>query len=201
MQPIHILIANDNESVAEALHLAIERREDGLRVLRKACTVKEIFTWALVLMAALTTQCGRGAVSGDKSLASPSMGALTVVPFKTLAEGVHSAIARPRQIVIRTDTNWRQLWSEHVAGLVPSPPVPQVDFRTHMVIAVFRGNTEGGFPITITEIEKHTTELVVFFTELSPPPGFPLGVGVVRQPHHIVRVEWLSLSVVFQKRP
>ena len=58
----------------------------------------------------------------------------------------------------------------------------------------------GGFPIEITEINTRPHELIVFFTMLSPPPGFPLGVGVVRQPYHIVRVERLSLPVVFQEK-
>ena len=197
---VQMLITDDHTSVAEARHLAIER-EDGLDDLRKARTVKEIFTWAVLVMAALTTvQCGRTGVSEEKLNASPSKGSTTVIPFHTLAKGVHSAITRPRQVAIRTDGDWRQLWSEHVAGLAPSPPLPRVDFRTHMVIAVFRGNTEGGFPIEITEINTRPHELIVFFTMLSPPPGFPLGVGVVRQPYHIVRVERLSLPVVFQEK-
>lgn len=125
----------------------------------------------------------------------------TILSFKTLAKGSASAITVPRRIVIRAETDWRQLWSEHIAGLVPSPPLPQVNFRTDMVIAIFRGETEGGFPITITVIEKRPTELVVSFQELSPPPGFPLGVAVIRQPYHVVQVEWLSLPVTFQKSP
>lgn len=69
------------------------------------------------------------------------------------------------------------------------------------MIAVFRGNTEGGFPITITEIQKGATDVVVSFEELSPPPGFPLGVSVLLQPYHVVEIDSLSLPVVFQKRP
>lgn len=157
---------------------------------------------AFVLMAAfLGLQCGRGDVSMEKPDPSPAMAPNTTIPFKTLAKGSDSAITLPRRIVIRTDADWRQLWSEHMPGLVASPPSPQVDFRTQMVIAVFRGNTEGGFPITITEIQKRGTELVVVFEELSPPPGFPLGVGVVLQPYHIVQVESLLLPVVFQRSP
>ena len=137
----------------------------------------------------------------EKPHPSQAMAPNVILLFKTLAKGSHSAITVPRQIVIRTDADWRQLWSEHVAGLVPSRSLPQVDFRIHMVVALFRGKTEGAFPITITEIEKRPTELVVFFEELSPPPGFPLGVAVVLQPYHLVQVESLSLPVVFQKRP
>ncbi|MFQ5962238.1 MAG: response regulator [Candidatus Methylomirabilales bacterium] len=40
MEPIKIVIADDHESVAEALHVALER-EDGLRVLGQACTIDE----------------------------------------------------------------------------------------------------------------------------------------------------------------
>ena len=87
-----------------------------------------------------------------------------------------------------------------VSNPTPSPPLPPVDFRTHIVVAVFRGNTEGGLPIWITDIEKRSTELVIFFEELSPPVGESLGVAVIRQPYHIVRIDRLELSVVFQKR-
>lgn len=157
--------------------------------------------WALALMAALTPLgCARSGTPTEIPRASPAMGLSTIIPFNTLAKGNRSAITVPRQVVIRADADWQQLWSEHIVQLVPAPPLPQVDFRTHMVIAVFRGNTEGGFPITITEIHKGATELVVFFEELSPPPGFPLGVSVILQPYHIVQIETLSLPVVFQKR-
>lgn len=40
MRPIHVLIANDHASVAEALHVALER-EDGLRIVGQACTIEE----------------------------------------------------------------------------------------------------------------------------------------------------------------
>lgn len=157
---------------------------------------------ALLLMVALVSvQCGRGVVSMEKPHPSREMTQNTLLSFQTLGKGNNSAITVPRRVVIRAETDWRRLWLEHIAGLVPSPPLPQVNFRSDMVIAIFRGETEGGFPITITEIEKRSTELVVFFEELSPPPGFPLGVAVIRQPYHVVQVEWLSLPVMFQKRP
>lgn len=155
----------------------------------------------LLVAGLMSLQCTRGTVSTQKPETTPARALGTLIPFTMLAKGNHSAITVPRQLVIRSDADWRQLWFEHVAGLVAPPRLLQVDFRTHMAIAVFRGNTEGGFPITITAIEKRTTELAVFFEELSPPPGFPLGVAVVLQPYHIVQVEWLSLPVVFQKRP
>lgn len=158
--------------------------------------------WVTAFITALATlQCGGNGVSPEKPHASPAAGRSRVIPFSTLAKGVHSAITEPLQAAIRAEADWRQLWSEHVAGLVPSPPVPQVDFRTHMVIAVFRGNTESGFPMQITQIEERPTELAVFFEELSPPPGLPLGGGVIRQPYHIVLLELIPLPVVFQKTP
>jgi hypothetical protein len=193
-------IADDHTSVAKTLHPAI-KREDGLGVFSKTYPVRKTLTWALLFMAVLATvQCGRSEVSEERVAASRSKGPITVIPFNTLAKGVHSAITTPRQVAVRTDADWRQLWSEHVAGLVPPPPLPHVNFRTHMVIAVFRGNTEGGFPIEITEINERASELIVFFKMLSPPPGFSADVGVVRQPYHIVRVERLPFPVVFQER-
>ncbi len=160
---------------------------------------KIVSAWACTCCL-LILQCGRINVSEQTSAANLITDPTSSVPFTTLAKGVHSAIREPKRVVIRAKADWQALWSEHVAGLVPSPPLPPVDFRTHMVIAVFRGNTEGGFPIGITDIEKRPTELVIFFEELSPPVGVPLGVAVIRQPYHIVQIERLALSVVFQKR-
>ena len=155
----------------------------------------------LLLVVVLASQyCSRADLSSGKVEAGPSRGPVSAIPFVTIAKGDHSAITTPRQAVIRTNDEWRALWSEHVAGLAPSPPLPSADFRTGMLIALFRGNTEGGFPITITEIIKGTTEVVVFFEKLSPPPRFPLGVGGIRQSYHIVQVERIPLPVVFQER-
>jgi len=121
------------------------------------------------------------------------------VPFSTLVKGYQSGIRQPERLAIRTAEQWQHLWEQHAASLLAKPDLPQVDFAREMVIAIFRGETDGPFPVEIRQIVERHGALVVRYYAFTPPPGLPLGVAIRLQPYHIVKLARSSLEVFFEK--
>ena len=119
------------------------------------------------------------------------------VPFNALDHGVRSGIRDARRLVIRDVETWQALWAEHVAGRVPAPPLPPVDFAREMVLAFFLGEKPtSGYTATITEVLQLQDKLRVKVAVETPPPGSFL-LQVLTQPFHIVRLPRYDLPVEF----
>lgn len=117
--------------------------------------------------------------------------------FQTVDQGVHSRIREARQVVIRDIEAWRRLWAEHVAGRIPKPSLPPVDFTREMVIAFFlEEKPTSGYEVEIVEIIQLEGQLLVKVRVKSPLPGVPL-LQVLTQPHHIVKLPRYELPVEF----
>lgn len=140
------------------------------------------------------------AVSAKARAACPDRSAQTI-PFTTIAAGLHSAIREPERFVIWTGEGWERLWGRHTAGMDSQPSRPRVDFSSGIVVAMFRGKTQGALPIEIQKIVKRGDGLVVLFREPSPPSQAPLGIGAATYPFQIVSVKHRSVSIQFEQIP
>ncbi len=106
-----------------------------------------------------------------------------------------SGIDRAQQTVVRTDEEWRTLWQQHAAGR----PVPAVDFKQNMVLAVFLGSRpSGGYGVAITGVRSEAGGLVVEWAETRPAPGTS-AVTVMTAPSHLVSVPRQDGPVRFEK--
>jgi hypothetical protein len=125
-------------------------------------------------------------------------GAMTgQVRFTTIASGSQSGIEEPRQVVIRTAAEWKQLWDSHA----PGDPLPPVDFSTATVIGVFAGfRSTGGHKVEITTIAREGEQLVVTWQE-SRPPRDAIVTQVLTFPFHLVTIPKHTGKIVFQKKP
>jgi len=111
-----------------------------------------------------------------------------VLPKTVLAHGTTSAIPTQRLAVARDAAAWRALWAEHCANLFPPPPPPEVDFSTHMVVAVFLGTrTSGGYEVAIDECAREGARLVVRARESRPEAGAML-TAALTAPYEFVLV-------------
>lgn len=129
---------------------------------------------------------------------SRAAGVAGPLPFATVAKGSRSGIREPERLVLRSAPDWERLWERHTIPLQPPPPLPPVDFSQETVIAIFRGETEGGFHVEIRRIEEQDGRLVVYYYAFSPPPHLPLGVAIRLQPYHIVKLARSALEVTFR---
>lgn len=103
------------------------------------------------------------------------------IAFATIARGSDSQIVNPREVVVRTPTEWQTLWKEHSAE-----PPPTVDFSRSIVVGVFVGSRPtAGYQVDITTVKSDGGLAVVEYRERRPAPG-TLVAQVLTSPFHLV---------------
>lgn len=97
---------------------------------------------------------------------------LRVQPIEAVAEAARSGIQDRRREVVRSESEWRQLWSELAAGRIPPPEPPAIDFERRMVIVAAMGRrSTGGYAIRIESVRAAADSLYVTVVEVSPGAG------------------------------
>jgi len=124
---------------------------------------------------------------------------ITTLEFDTIEKGFFSDITEKKDLIIRTQDEWAKLWNKHTSIRIPYPEAPVIDFTENMILAVFMGQKpSGGFALEITRVEKCENGLIVFFSEVEPPPDAVV-TAVLTQPYYIIRIEKSNLPVKFKK--
>jgi hypothetical protein len=126
----------------------------------------------------------------------PSTSTTTTVPaMKTIDKGDHSNMDDGKQLVVKTDRAWTQLWQQHT----PDRPRPQVDFTKEMVLGVFMGSRPtAGYTLEIVGTAENNGTLVVRYREAAPGRGM-MTAQVVTSPYQIVAVPFFPGEVTFEK--
>src|SRR5947209_1050941 len=93
------------------------------------------------------------------------------VDFSVLATGRNSGYEGPRSLQHITNRNdWLNVW--HVIGNGSTGSMPEVTFDTRAVLIVYQGQKRtGGYGISIVEIRREGTALIVRVNEQTPKPG------------------------------
>ena len=121
------------------------------------------------------------------------------ISFSTIDKGLQSGIKGRKFVVIKTDKEWEDFWRLHKRTFLPQQPIPHVDFKQEIVIAVFSGEKRtGGHGIEIKRVEQNLEkgQLEVFFLETHPSPGAMVIQGLT-QPYDIVKLKKFDIPVVF----
>lgn len=94
---------------------------------------------------------------------------ITIQPIVTEAV---SGVTERHRLVIRKEEEWVAFWNEVVSRRTPRPEAPSLDFDRHMVIAASMGTRPtGGYSISIDDVSRRQSRLVVTVSEMSPGPG------------------------------
>jgi hypothetical protein len=116
----------------------------------------------------------------------------------TIEQGQHSGIKSRWMTALKRKADWQELWNKHTSNQHPQPPLPKIDFKKEMVIAVFPGgHTSGGYSVHITNVEATRTGIEVTYKHMG---SGGIGGGVttaLSEPFHIVRVKTSKKSVNF----
>ena len=95
-----------------------------------------------------------------------------------------SRIETSRNVVVKDAASWAALWREHAGD---EERLPQIDFATTMVVAVFMGTQPGGCHGTeITGMNHKDGKLIVTRTDTGPRMGELCTMGITH-PAHLVR--------------
>ncbi len=114
--------------------------------------------------------------------------------FKTIMIGNDGKYENHKYIVIENSEEWGGIWS---SAMFMGPSPPEIDFSTHIVIAVFMGVQPPTGQILIERITNMENELIVNIEETY--PGRGVGVlAVATYPHHIIKIERVGKLIVFE---
>lgn len=128
-----------------------------------------------------------------------NMSAVEPVSFVNLDKGFSSGLRERKFVVIKTANEWKELWSSHMSGSIPSKALPSVDFQTEMIVAVFLGEKmTGGYGVEITKIEESRQKRILSVTiRESKPPADAMLTQALTQPFHIVKLKKVELPATF----
>lgn len=118
--------------------------------------------------------------------------------LRDLVRGAHSGIRTAERAVLRESSELASLWTRHSSTVNPPLPLPEVDWSTEMVLAVFGGNRpSSGFVLEIVDARPGEAGLQVLYRE-STPAATGGSLTVLTQPHHLVAVPRYAGEVEFR---
>lgn len=113
---------------------------------------------------------------------------MQTISYEVLLEGTYSGIKEPLQKVITSNEEWEALWKKHVSVIVPQPPVPEADFESFVVVAVFAGEKRtSGYQIRLKEVAPAGKDIVVRYKMVEPPAN-SFTLQVLTQPFILLKV-------------
>jgi hypothetical protein len=124
----------------------------------------------------------------------------TDVKFTVLVKSFISGIKDTRNVVIKDQAAWEQLWNAHGSWMIPAPAMPSVDFSRQMVLGVFagEGKLSCGSDLAIAHVGAQEGKLMVDVEErVFPRPEVCL--TMVTQPMQLVLVDRVDAPVEFVK--
>jgi len=99
-------------------------------------------------------------------------------------QDVHSGIKTKESLVIENNEDWQKLWKRHNQTV----PVPDIDFKQCIVIAVFMGEQKTtGYGVQVSRIDESKDKIYIDTIETVPASDMAVSKQT-SQPHHIVVV-------------
>jgi hypothetical protein len=115
--------------------------------------------------------------------------------FETIDKGAFSGYTERCSFVITDKQKWSQVWNIHTRGMVPRPPLPEVDFLYHVVVAVFRGEFPTvGYSTEVKQVRVLKDRIMVAVVEADPDG---IAITTHTQPYHIAKLKKKALPVEF----
>ena len=121
--------------------------------------------------------------------------AMQAPSLQTIVTDMMSQVESPKQAVARTAAEWTKLWREHAGETA----VPEVDFASRTVVAVFLGTrSSAGYLVEITGTRHDKGALVVEWRERRPEPD-QVSAQVITSPAHIATIPKFAGEIRFEK--
>ena len=160
---------------------------------------------ALLAVSALVVQSTSGCAQQRATVALPGSAPTgsTEIPVQRFREPTDAGFAQfsgfgsPTRLIIRDAETWKAHWATIHRPIVPSPPVPEIDFAREMVILAAAGTKPNeGHVIRITDATANASRLLVTVRHSATGDGCVVS-AVISQPVDIVRIPATSLPVEF----
>ena len=100
--------------------------------------------------------------------------------------------------MIKSISEWSDLWNKVYSTVEPKPALPEINFNNEMILATFQGShSTGGYSTAITELLEKENSLEVQVEEISPAPGSTVTQSFT-QPFHIIKTKTTNKDIVFK---
>jgi len=116
----------------------------------------------------------------------------------TVVRGVLSGLEHKVERVVRSETEWRELWSKLGLPLRPAVAAPAIDFTRSIVVLVAAGQGQGVIEVEVTGVARRSGCVVVTVVERGIPAKFPAEQFASFRPFHVVRIDRDPGSVTFR---
>jgi PrcB C-terminal len=112
-----------------------------------------------------------------------------IVNYEIIEQGTYSGKKDSMAQLITNQKDWESLWKEHVSVLVPQPPVPEIDFETHVLAVIFAGEKKsGGYAVVIKDVSVEADDVIVKYRLTEPQPN-SFNIQVITQPFAVLKIE------------
>ncbi len=112
-----------------------------------------------------------------------------IVNYEILEQGTYSGKKDMVAQLITSQQEWEQLWKKHVSVLVPQPPVPEIDFETHVMAVIFAGEKmSGGYAVVVKDVSVELDDVIVKYRLTEPQPN-SFTIQVITQPYAMLKIE------------
>ena len=119
-----------------------------------------------------------------------------VIPLERIEQGCYCYIGDPRDLVVKTRTEWDELWRE-MKGEWSSPP--EIDFTEYNVLACFLGaRPTTGYSIEIKWARGFGDQVLVWVETCSPGPHEIVSPAFTF-PYDVVKIPAVTKPVVFER--
>jgi hypothetical protein len=115
---------------------------------------------------------------------------------RTIEKGDQSNIDTARQVIVRTEAEWTQLWRQHA----PDRPQPPIDFSKETVIGLFMGSRpNAGYSTAVVSATEGGGALIVRYTETRPARD-AITAQILTFPYHLAAIpKATATNVKFEK--
>lgn len=110
------------------------------------------------------------------------------IDFETISKGHYSNHKKAANYIINSNEKLESFGIK----------IPEIDFSTYTVIAVFMGEfSTGGHGIEIKEIIEYEDRVVVVVDKTFPKPG-SIVTQAFTQPYHIIKIKKIDKPIIFE---
>ncbi|MBI5065914.1 protease complex subunit PrcB family protein [Candidatus Woesearchaeota archaeon] len=119
--------------------------------------------------------------------------------LEEISKDIYSGHNWGEYYVITDFITWNNLWRTTHSKTLPMPELPEVDFSTEMIFAVYFGETKrSGRNISIEKVLETDKELVVSVIHSYPDPEEQTA-AVLTAPYHIVKTQKVDKEVTYDR--
>lgn len=156
---------------------------------------RSILAATAVAVAVATAGCSDHATGpGD-----PTWGRLVTQDVLSIQEA-YSGYVEPRLAIITNEQEWAVAWATIHAPLTPTPPLPEIDFSTSVVVLAAMGaRPTGGYSITIEEVRAQDGMLHVQVLQKAPGASC-VTTQAITAPVHVVQAPRAGTTATFSIR-